>query len=126
MGININAVLYFGFPFLWSEDYDMDEKLHERLSALVDEDNDAYPECGKKENEVNLGTSGDFYNGHTVHYVYIIGTEVTAGSWDVADLSAFGMVTPKAFGWRRRLKEFCDKHGIPWQEPGWKMTAKRS
>jgi len=127
MSININAVLYYGFPFLWDEDYDMDEALHEKLSALVDEDSDSYPVCGKKDGEVNIGTSGDFYSGHLVHYVYIIGTEVTAGRWDHADLKPGKMLGSASLSlWRYRLKKFCDEHGIPWEEPGWKMTAKHS
>jgi hypothetical protein len=123
MSIDIDAVLYYGFPFLWTEDYEMDEALYEKLSALVD---DAYPVCGKKEGEVNLGTSGDFYNGYLVHYVYIIGTEKHAGIWDHADLSAADLAPMAIIKWRHALEEFCTVNGIPWQEPGWKMTAKHS
>jgi hypothetical protein len=128
MGVDINAVLYFGFPFLWDEDYEMDEKLHERLSAMVDEDDDSvpYPVCGKKDGKVNLGKSGDFYNGNTVSYVYIIGTKKEAGRWEHADLSPADMMTYDLPKWRQALQEFCTVNGIPWEEPGWKMTARHS
>ncbi len=128
MGVDINAVLYFGFPFLWDEDYEMDEKLHERLSAMVDEDDDSvpYPTCGKKEGEVNLGKSGDFYSGHTVSYVYIIGTEKSAGRWDHVDITPEELLYVNIPLWEIELRKFCTVNGIPWQEPGWKMTARRS
>jgi hypothetical protein len=128
MSIDIDAVLYFGFPFLWTEDYEMDEKEHEHLSAMVDEDDDSipYPVCGKKEGEVNIARSGDYYNGYLVHYVYIIGTEKEAGRWDHADIIPEELLYVDVPAWTANIKEFCKVNNIPWQEPGWKMTAKHS
>lgn len=128
MGVDINAVLYFGFPFLWEEDYDMDGELHDRLSAMMDEDDDSVPRPkeGTKDGEVAFGLSGDCYGDGTVHYVYIIGTEKQAGLWDAVDLSPAEMMTYDLLKWRQAIQEFCTANNIPWQEPGWKMTTERS
>jgi hypothetical protein len=114
------AILFWGFAI--PEDSPTHRRIEEDLAGeeAPPEDSIALPMWdGKDRGPVSVDTYRDTDN--SLFYLAVNESVESTTIWQAKP------ITPRAAdpSWPVLLRTYCDRHGIPWQEPGWYLAAIR-
>ena len=130
MGISSDGIVAFGFP-LGNEDFEFPERMTAYLDqndedASFDFDDFIAHEAGLADAEYNerrearekfpVELIGYCSYDYTMHFLAVLGTEHRCCRGEATE---FIPTTPNYAA----LKEFCEKYGLEWKQPGWYVMS---
>ena len=121
MGVSTNALIYYGFDFFNAEDDEPTEHMEKFLGEgeFNDEDGEYYDLT--KDNpdiEIDYHCSNDYRIWFIAFKPSV--TTVYRGYPKEIDASQFYQDLTSA---DEKIKEFCEKHQIPWHQPKWYLAS---
>lgn len=120
MGVSTDAILFFGICI------DDGSELHDRIVEESTAGDEGEPTKGTLAwlNDTGNAKFGCIVDAHCSHeypmyFIAAQGSVITAWRGKPKGIEAL-TVHPD---WRSNLAAFCEKYGVPWEEPGWWLVS---
>ncbi len=138
MGADASATILYGFPFCGddfgfdSDDYSMDpDKWLAEFQDLPEPDGDyktnekEWSEYWEKKRTLPVYTQceGCMTSGVTTTYL-CIKESILDGCWEKGTKIPLNCIKPPPAEWNTLLRDFCEKSGVPFEQPDWYLTVR--